>query len=68
MAKSNVRIDLDLDALSDVIADGVSEMAEREDLVGECPNCGGRVTLRMPETTCPRCGQTIRVEMGNIEL
>lgn len=68
MAKSNVRVDLDLGAIEDVVADGVREMAERGELVGECPRCRERVTFRMPQTTCPSCGETFRVEMGDIEL
>ena len=68
MTKSNVRVDLDLGAIGDVVMDGVREMADRGELVGECPRCGGMVTLRMPETTCPHCGEAFRVEMGDIEL
>lgn len=68
MTKSNVRVELDLEAIEDVVKDGVREMAERGELVGDCPICGGRVALRMPQTTCPHCGEAFRVELGDIEL
>ena len=68
MRKNSFKLDLDMDALSNVVNDGMREMVRSGQLEMECPYCGKNVTLQAPETTCPHCGNSFRVELEKVSL
>lgn len=68
MRKADFKLDLDMDALSSVVNDGMRDMIRSGQLEMECPYCGKVITLQTPETTCPHCGESFRVELEKPSL
>lgn len=68
MRRDDFKLDLDMDALSRVVNDGMRDMARSGQLEMECPYCGLIITLQTPETTCPHCGESFRVELKKMSL
>ena len=68
MKKGDFKLNLDMNALSNVVNDGMLDMIRSGQLEMECPYCGKNIALQTTETTCPHCGKSFRVELGKPSL
>ena len=64
MSRAKVKTSINEAALERIAREGMQRALKGDGLEGACPFCGKPVTMRLPQTTCPHCGESFVPRVG----
>lgn len=64
----NIKLELDENAIRDLVQDAFEEQLANTGVDYECPECGAPLVLTTGSNACPKCGFIIEAVPGELEL